>query len=332
MSFDPMTGPPNRPRSTPIPDPDGRGPSLPPPTAAQFLNEQSSLPWTAQPGPDVNTSFQMSSVGYAAPSAGSSLGRVIALLVVLVSIGGVGFAIYAGTRAGEAAITRIPDLPPIPTFVVPAVATIAAPTVAPPDAVPPATFAASSTVPALAVPTMDELVTTLPTPPPTTGLQPPTAFPGAAATLYDAGAARPIADLLELALAGDPTQLTQVYVFADYAIATAQDPQNPGQLIGAYWRDGEIGDANITSSGGGGDISYQLFTEGEVNWESLAALVPQAAALLNIPDGQVTYVAVQRVGVGNPPPIVIDVYVEGASGKGYVEASAAGDVLSVNNG
>jgi hypothetical protein len=183
------------------------------------------------------------------------------------------------------------------------------------------------------VPTTVGLETTLPTPPPTTPPPPPpTAFPGGVGSLYEGNAARAIVDQFEFVLAGDPSQLTQVYIAPDYAIATAQDPAQPGKLVGAFWRDGALGDASITTTGGDGDLSYQIFSENDVNWDSLAVLVPQAAGLLGIADGQVTSVVVQRVGIGNPPPVVIDVYVEGAAAKGFVEASAAGDVLTVNPG
>lgn len=317
MSNDAPSGPPSRPRSTPIPAPDGgQGPLLPPPTAAQFLRGQSGLPWTPQPGPDVNRVFQGASVGFGStgdvpsaggPGSGGSSGvRTVVVLIMLIAVGvGVGAAVYFGTRSGDAA--PAPTIQPLPSLGVPS--------------------------------TELKLATTLPAPPPTPvpDGEPTlaTALPAGVTSLYADGAARAVADQLELAISGDPTELTVVYLFPDYAIATAEDPQNPGRLIGASWRDGAVGDVDITSTGsdgGGGDLSAQRFTEGDVDWEAIAALVPQATGLLHIPDGQVSYVAVQRIGVGNPPPIVIDVFVEGPSGRGYVEASAAGDIQSVNNG
>jgi hypothetical protein len=50
--------------------------------------------------------------------------------------------------------------------------------------------------------------------------------------------------------------------------------------------------------------------------------------VLNLPDGQVTYVSVDRVGRGSPPPVIIELFVEGPSGSGYVRASASGEILS----
>ncbi|MCU1398185.1 MAG: hypothetical protein JWN62_1294, partial [Acidimicrobiales bacterium] len=107
---------------------------------------------------------------------------------------------------------------------------------------------------------------------------------------------------------------------------------NPGQLIGAQWRDRSVSNADITSSGVPQDLTFRLFTEADVNWEAIGALVQQAPGLLGLADGQVTQVQVQRIGTGNPPPVVIDLYVDGPSGKGFVEASASGEVQSTNPG
>ena len=336
MPNDPMSGPPNRPRSTPIPDPDGRAPLPAPPTAAQFLDQYANVPWTPQPGPNVNVGLAGSTFSSGESTHTSSSGRIVAGLILLVSLGVVGLAMYVTTRPAKSAQTQISDLEPIstftpPSFTIPEVITpLAAAT-----SMPIMPLAAATSMPVLVIPTtptIEGLATTLPTPPPVTDpAQPPTLSRSGPASLFEGDAARMVADQLELALAGDPTRLTTVYVFADYAIATAQDPENPGRLIGAYWRDGRVSDANITSTHSGGDLGSQLFTEGEVNWDAIAVLVAEAPGLLTLADGQVSYVAVQRIGIGNPPPIVIDVYVEGSSRSGYVEASASGVVLSVNN-
>jgi hypothetical protein len=335
MSYDSTGGPPQRPRSTPIPDADN-GLSLPPQTPAQFLGEQSSLPWTPQPGPSVNAPFAANSgLGFAQPAGGSFL-RVFIVIIVLMSVGGAGAIAYFASRTADEIIDHVPTFPQRPSedqtvFTAAPPLVIPTPSVAVPPSGEPSQTAA--TAPVVVVPTTVGLETTLPTPPPTTAPPPPaTAFPGGVGSLYEGNAARAIVDQFEFVLAGDPSQLTQVYIAPDYAIATAQDPAQPGKLVGAFWRDGALGDASITTTGGDGDLSYQIFSENDVNWDSLAVLVPQAAGLLGIADGQVTSVVVQRVGIGNPPPVVIDVYVEGAAAKGFVEASAAGDVLTVNPG
>ena len=335
MSYDPNTGAPQRPRSTPIPDPDRPGQGFAPPTPAQFLGEQ-SLPWTPQSGPNVNAPFSVgadtSGLSFGGPviSGGGGGGRRLIVIMALISavvVGSIAAVVVVTHKAAETVqreIARIPDVqPPITEFspVTPTTAPVApatAVTIGPAQTTPATVLV---TTPATVAPTVAPVATE---PPP-----PVTAFPGGGASVYDALSTRAIADQLELAMAGEPTQFTQIILLADQAIASAQDPAQPGQQVGAYWQDGSIGGATITSSGGG-DITPLLFTEGEVNWEAVAGLVAAAPGQVNMPDGQVSSVVVQRVGRGNPIPIVIDVYVDGSAGQRFLEASADGTVIGVH--
>lgn len=343
MSFDPMNPPP-RPRSTPIPD--GSGSALPPPTPAQFLNDQQpQLPWTPQPGYDVNAQMGFSAGSGLATGRSTFRPVVFAIVLIMLAISaGVGWFIYkkasdtiddAVGRSNDQPFStfQVPTIPSftVPTFTVPTIAEIVPPVTAVPATIGPNT-ADPSTVPVATV-ALD--TTTLPTPPPTVPPTPPstppptpTFLPNGVTSVYGDGAARVVSDQLDLGMAGEPTQFTEIILFADNALATAQDPANPSQIIAAQWIDGQVQPAQVTSTGGSGDLSSELFTGGDVNWEAIAGLVAYAPAVLNLPDGQVTSVSVDRVGTGNPPPVIIDVYVEGPSGKGYVEASASGEILS----
>ncbi|MCU1368337.1 MAG: hypothetical protein JWL72_215 [Ilumatobacteraceae bacterium] len=339
MSFDPQSndrqsndpqGGPGRPRSTPIPDADGGGFSMPPPTAAQYLGEQSSLPWTPQPGPNVNAPFNAGFAGIDAGTSSRSGLKILVLVIALVSVVGAGAIAFVASRAADDFAQQLPNFPQAPTTSPRTTENVHpnATSVLPPVVLTPTTFGPAVVLQPSAT---DGLATTLPTPPPTTlPAPPPTDFPDGAATLYDGSAPRAVVEQMSFVLVGAP--LTQVVITSDFAVATAQDPSNPGQLIGAQWRDRSVSNADITSSGGPQDLSFQLFTEADVNWEAIGGLVQQAPGLLGLADGQVTQVQVQRIGTGNPPPVVIDVYVDGPSGKGFVEASAAGDVLSANPG
>jgi hypothetical protein len=367
MSYDPMNPPPQRPRSTPIP---GSGPELPPPTPAQFLNEpQQQLPWTPQPGNDVNAQMGFSAAPGFVPTTGSSIRAFVWILVLVIFgvTGLVGWLIYkSATDAVNDAVDKanseqpfntlqVPIPPSFTISTVPPVTVIAPPVTIGPASIPtnasPATVVPGSVPPVSAetvpIATVAQDTTTLPTPPPTVLPTPPptvlptppptvlptppptpTFLPNGATVLFDEGAARFVADQLDLAMAGEPTQFTEIILFPDNALATAQDPANPSQIVAAQWRDGSIAPADVTSTGGSGNLSSELFTGGDVNWEAINSLVAFAPAVLNLTDGHVTYVTVDRVGTGNPPPVVIDVYVEGPSGKGYVEASASGEILS----
>jgi len=327
MSFEPMNPPPQRPRSTPIPD--GSGSTLPPPTPAQFLNDQQpQLPWTPQPGYDVNSQMGFSAGSPFTTSSGSSLrwiGTTIAI-VILVTTAGIGWFIYRQVKDATDDVERLDEQPlstfqvTIPSFTLPSFTIPTIPTI--PQIAPPATAVPAST---------EVQEATLPTPPPTvlpTAPPPPTFLPNGATTTYGDGAARFVADQLDLGMAGEPTQFTEIVLYPDSAVATAQDPANPSQIIAAQWIDGQVVQAQVTSTGGPSDLAAELFTGGDVNWEAIAGLVAYAPGVLNLPDGQVTSVSVDRVGIGNPPPVIIDVYVEGPSGKGFLEASASGDILS----
>jgi len=342
MSFDPMNPQPPRHRSTPIPD--GSGSSLPPPTPAQFLNDQQQqLPWTPIPGNDVNAQMGFSAGSGFATGRSSFRPVVLVIVVIMLAVmGGVGWFIYrqasdtiddANDRLSERPLptfqVSIPSFT-LPTFTVPTIPEIVPPVTAVPVTIGPNT-ADPSTVPAATLSTVAQETTTLPTPPPTVLPTPPptpTFLPNGVTSVYGDGAARFVADQLDLGMAGEPTQFTEIALFPDYALATAQDPANPSQIIAGQWIDGQVNPAEVTSTGVPGDLSSELFTGGDVNWEAITLLVADAPAVLNLPDGFVSVIYVDRVGRGNPPPVVIDVYVEGSGGKGHVVASASGEILS----
>ena len=285
------------------------------------------MPWTPQPGPNVNAPFNAGLAGIDAGTSGRSGLKITVLLIALVSVIGAGAIAFVASRSADdfaqrfSTSTQVPVTTPRTTENVHPNATLVLP---PPTVAPVTTF--GPVVVLQPTPGSNGLATTLP-PAPTT---PATDFPDGAATLFDGGAPRAVVEQMSFVLAGAP--LTQVVITPDFAVATAQDPSNPGQQIAAQWRDRTVSNADITSSGGSQDLSFSLFTEADVNWEAIAGLVQQAPGLLGLADGKVTQVQVQRIGTGNPPPVVIDVYVEGPSGKGYVEASASGDVQSANPG
>jgi hypothetical protein len=296
------------------------------------------MPWTPQPGRDVNAPFSMSagtsglSFGGPVIGGGGGSGRRwgIFIFVLLVIVGSTVAVLVVARNAANTVSREIARIPAVRSPVT-EVSLVEAPTIAP-VVLDPATTVPAKTTPPTATSTVETtLVTVAPTVAPVATEPPPpvTAFPGGGASVYDALATRAIADQLELALAGEPTQFTQIVLLADQAIASAQDPAQPAEQIGAFWQDGSIGGATITSSGGG-DITPLLFTEGEVNWEAIAGLVAAAPGQVSMPDGQVTSVVVQRAGRGNPIPLVIDVYVDGSGGERFLEASADGTVIGVH--
>jgi hypothetical protein len=88
----------------------------------------------------------------------------------------------------------------------------------------------------------------------------------------------------------------------------------------------------VTLSNVPNDFTGKLFTEGEVNWESLNRLVAYAPAAVGVADGQVTSIDIQRLGNRGQQPIQITVYVEGPSGTGSLLANGNGDVTGTGPG
>ncbi|MCU1398181.1 MAG: hypothetical protein JWN62_1290, partial [Acidimicrobiales bacterium] len=249
MSFDPGAndpqtrgplGGPARPRSTPIPDADGGGFSMPPPTAAQYLGEQPSVPWTPQPGPNVNAPFNAGFAGIDAGTSSRSGLKILVLVIVLVSTVGAGAIAFVASRAADDFAQQLPNFPQGPTTTPHTTENVHpnATSVLPPVQFTPTTFGPAVIL--QPTPATDGLATTLPTPPPTD-------FPDGAATLYDGSAPRAVVEQMSFVLAGAP--LTQVVITPDFAVATAQDPSNPGQLIAAQWRDRSVSNSDLTSGG-----------------------------------------------------------------------------------
>ncbi len=162
--------------------------------------------------------------------------------------------------------------------------------------------------------------------PATTIAAPPaTALPGGAASFFEGTAAHSVADQFEAALPGDPTGFVQVLIYPDYVVAEAQDPANPAAATGGLWRDGQISPADVTTDGG--DLTSQVFHEGDLNWDVIAGLAAQAPGLLNVPGNAVTHIIVYKSPFVDGNPLTINVYVDGA---GYVTADGSGVVLSTH--
>ena len=76
------------------------------------------------------------------------------------------------------------------------------------------------------------------------------------------------------------------------------------------------------------DIETHRFTAADVNWPAVAGLVAQAPQLMNVPTGTVSHVIVLRSDFDPTLPIRVLVYVDEAGG--YVEADANGAVVATH--
>jgi hypothetical protein len=144
--------------------------------------------------------------------------------------------------------------------------------------------------------------------------------------LTDPGAAREAIDAITSELG--PILVTSFDLYDQYAIFEAQDPAKPENLDTYTFREGKLGEpvpVHVTNSTLE-DLPNRLFSLAEVNWDAVASLAETAVTQLQIEDGVVNHLGVDR-GFGSPD-IRMSLSVGGPRRSGSVEASADGTVLS----
>jgi hypothetical protein len=144
--------------------------------------------------------------------------------------------------------------------------------------------------------------------------------------LTDPGAAREAIDAITAELG--PILVTSFDLYDHYAIFEAQDPAKPENLDTYTFREGELEEpqpVHVTNSTLE-DLPNRLFSLAEVNWDAVATLAATAVTQLQIEDGVVNHLGVDR-GFGSPD-IQLSLSVGGPRRSGSVEATADGTVLS----
>ena len=144
--------------------------------------------------------------------------------------------------------------------------------------------------------------------------------------LTDPGVARDAVDTITAELG--PILVTSFDLYDHYAIFEAQDPAQPENLDTYTFREGELGapvPVHVTNSTLE-DLPNRLFSLAEVNWDAVATLAETAVTQLQIEDGVVNHLGVDR-GFGSPE-IRLSLSVSGPRRSGSVEATADGAVLS----
>lgn len=145
--------------------------------------------------------------------------------------------------------------------------------------------------------------------------------------LYDGAAAAAITTALDNGIAGQPTAFTQIGLYGDYAIATAQNPSLPDHLDQYMWRTGSLGTASPQPSDAAAPT--MTFTVDEIDWTAVSAVVANAATLSKVEQGEVSYVVVQRDTFTADLPVVVRIYVNGPRGSAYIQVAADGTVVNV---
>ncbi|MGD9998418.1 MAG: hypothetical protein AB7L17_17630 [Ilumatobacteraceae bacterium] len=147
-------------------------------------------------------------------------------------------------------------------------------------------------------------------------------LPDSASTMFDPGAATAVVAAFQRALGG--AALAQISLYPDSAVAVVAAGNGLEQHV---WTDGRIGDGSPRASNG--DLASLAFDASAVDWSAIAALADRASVLTGVAGGTVSHVIVDRSTFDPRLPITIRVSVTGPTGSGYVEATAAGDVLAV---
>lgn len=244
------------------------------------------------------------------PTPPSNRGRNVALgVMALIALGGAAAVAFLVTSSDDdpktvepattlAVVTlpiSIPTIPTLPSVTVPEI------TVAPGDT--------PTTVPTTAAP-----ATTVPV------VEAPNLFTGtqAADVIAEIGVARGAA----------PLRILEAIIYPGYAFAQVQDPNIPVNVDEYQWR-GTLGAPAPVTLTGDGDLEANLFSDTEVNWAAIPALVEAALAQIPIEGAEVTHVIVHR-NLPFTDTVQIRVFVNGTRGSGYLDADAQGNVLAVN--
>jgi len=143
--------------------------------------------------------------------------------------------------------------------------------------------------------------------------------------LTDAGAAPAAIDDITSELG--PILVTSFDLYDQYAIFEAQDPATPENLDTYTYRDGQLEEpspVHVTNSTLE-DLADTRFSLSEVNWNAVASLSETAVTQLQIEDGVVNHMGVDR-GFGTPD-IRLSLSVSGPRRSGSLEATADGTVL-----
>ncbi len=159
---------------------------------------------------------------------------------------------------------------------------------------------------------------------------PATTVAVAATNLFSGTQAADVVAQIGVARGAAPLRILQAIIYPGYAFAQVQDPSIPANVDEYQWRDTLDSPAPVTLTGDG-DLEANLFSDTDVNWAAIPALVEAALAQIPIEGAEVTHVIVQR-DLPFSDAVQIRVFVTGTRGSGYLDADAQGNVLSVNQG
>ena len=231
-----------------------------------------------------------------------ALGGAAAVAFLVTSGGGDEKSVQPGTTVNVATIPAVPldTVPTLPSVTVPVI-TAPTNTTSPVEAPP---TVATTPAPATTLPVVEEINLF-------TGTQ-------AADVIAEIGVAR----------AAAPLRILEAIIYPGYAFAQVQDPAIPANVDEFQWRGTLSAPAPVRLTGDG-ELEPNLFSDTEVNWAAIPALVEAALAQIPIEGAEVTHVIVHR-NLPFTDTIQMRVFVNGTRGSGYLDADAQGNVLAVS--
>ena len=309
----PPMQPPMPPGMQPPPQPGfqpGFQPTFPPQPPPMTFGQQPAAAW----GPGFGTG------GTPPKGSGGRTGLIIAVVVATVGLSVAGWLITRDTenkavRTLDTLNVTIPTFEPVVTTV-PTIAQVTIPTI--PALTVPTTVVDHTVVPATVAPdtTVPKPATTLPAPPP-------------AVNLFDGTQANDVIAAVAAARAASPLRILEADFYPTYALAQVQDPNTPANVDEFDWRNGNVAPPAPVQLTGDGDLESNLFSDNEVNWNSLPGLVGAALAQIPIEGAQVTHIHIAR-NLPFTADVQIRVFVDGTRKSGYLDADAQGNIIAVN--
>jgi hypothetical protein len=316
-------------RSTAIPGLDDT-----PPTSAQFLGSFTDSP-TAPVQPYAPAPGQQYAPLPPAPKRRG--GGFVVALFILVPVIGIGVTVWAFltarerndqaqeilTAAQETSDSLFAEAEEQLEDVLDAVPPVSIPDITVPEVTVP-----DLSVPDLSVPTVPAApAVTLPV---DTAAPAVPAPPAAPASLFDPAGAPTLISTYEAAIGASPAKLLQIVMYPDYAFASAQSPTNAAHVDEYPYRDGVVGASSPVQLMGDGDLEANLFATTDVDWTFINRAVTEAPSLMPaVEQGAVTHVIVDRSVFRPDFSVTVRVYVSGPRGSGYVEYTAAGELIQV---
>jgi hypothetical protein len=147
--------------------------------------------------------------------------------------------------------------------------------------------------------------------------------------LFSGNGARDMIAEVATARGADPLRILRSVIYPTYSFTQVQDPSITENVDEFGWRDGLLSDPAPVRLVGGGDLEAHLFSDSEVRWKVIPALIDGALDVTEIADGEVTHVIVER-NLPFTDQVVIRVYVNSPRKSGFIEADAQGNVIRVN--